>query len=81
MAQTAEVRERLFTMRMSEEEWARADAVAKHFGLNLAGAIRMLLKEKARDVGIEVAIAPPPPSKPASQPRVKAASKSSAKKR
>lgn len=53
MTHTASMREKLFTMRMSEEEWLRAAAVAKHFGLNLAGAIRMLLKEKARDLDIE----------------------------
>ena len=53
MQTAADVRERLFTMRMSEEEWQRADALAKHFGLNLAGVIRMVLKEKARELGVE----------------------------
>lgn len=70
MAQTAEMRERLFTMRMSEEEWQRADAIAKHFGLNLAGAVRMLLKEKARELGVEPRAAPPPsPKRSASKRR------------
>lgn len=39
-------REKLFKMRMSEEESARLDAVRKHYGLNASGAIRMLIKEK-----------------------------------
>lgn len=70
MAQTVEVRERLFTMRMSEEEWQRADAVAKHFGLNLAGAIRMLLKEKSREIGVEPTTAvPTAPKKSAAKKR------------
>ena len=69
MTQTVEVRERLFTMRMSEEEWQRADAVAKHFGLNLAGAIRMLLKEKARDLGVEPPPSPSAPKKSAAKKR------------
>ncbi len=60
--QNQPVRERLFTMRMSEEEWQRADALAKHFGLNLAGVIRMVLKEKARELGVEPAVTVPPPA-------------------
>lgn len=64
------LRERLFTMRMSEEEWQRADALAKHFGLNLAGVIRMMLKEKVRELGIEPSQLPPPPPPP-SKPRAK----------
>lgn len=40
------MRDRLFTMRMSTEEAERADRVAKHFGLNVAGVIRMLLKRE-----------------------------------
>jgi len=46
MADTAEMRERLFTMRMSEEEASRLDAVSKHYALNAAGAIRMLVKRE-----------------------------------
>lgn len=50
------LRERLFTMRMSDEEWTRADALAKHYGLNLAGVIRMILKERARELGVEATL-------------------------
>ncbi len=39
-------RERLFTMRMSEEEHARLETVAKHYALNAAGLIRMLVKRE-----------------------------------
>jgi hypothetical protein len=58
MQHAESVREKLFTMRMSSEEWARVEALAEHYGLNAAGLIRMLLKEKARDVGVDVAAAP-----------------------
>lgn len=37
-------REHLFTMRMSDAERARLDAVAAHYGLSAADAIRMMLK-------------------------------------
>jgi predicted DNA-binding protein len=40
-------REKLFNMRMSAEEWERLDALAKHYGLNAAGVIRMLVKADA----------------------------------
>ncbi len=42
----ANMREKLFTMRMSDEESSRLDAVAKHYGLNAAGVIRMLVKRE-----------------------------------
>ena len=47
MQNAAAMRERLFTMRMSEDEAERLDVVAKHYGLNGAGVIRMLLKREA----------------------------------
>lgn len=50
--QTQEMREHLFTIRMNEEETARLEAVAKHYGLTSAGVIRMLLKEKERELGL-----------------------------
>lgn len=56
--QNDEMRERMFTMRLSREESLRLDALASHFGLNGAGVIRMMLKEKARDLGVEPSTAP-----------------------
>ena len=44
---------RLCTVRMSDEETARAEAVAGHYGINVSSAIRMLLKREARDLGVE----------------------------
>jgi hypothetical protein len=38
-------REKLFNMRMSAEEWARAERVAEHHALNVASLVRMLLKQ------------------------------------
>jgi predicted DNA-binding protein len=46
MVDTTVMRERLFTMRMSEEEHARLNEVSKHYGLNAAGTIRMLVKRE-----------------------------------
>lgn len=51
--QTDVVREKLFTMRMSAEEWTRAETLAKHYGLSVAGLLRMLLKDKERSVASE----------------------------
>lgn len=59
---TDAMRDRMFTMRLSADEGARLDALAEHFGLNAVGTIRMLLKEKAREVGLEVP-APTPKTK------------------
>ncbi len=46
MVEAAIMRERLFTMRMSLEEGTRLDEVAKHYGLNAAGLLRMLVKRE-----------------------------------
>ncbi len=42
----AVARDRLFNMRLSEEEAGRLERIAAHYGLNAAGAIRMLLKRE-----------------------------------
>jgi predicted DNA-binding protein len=45
--QTAAVAQRqMFTIRFSEEEKARLDLLAKHYGLTAAGVLRMLLKRE-----------------------------------
>lgn len=45
----------LFTMRMSGAERARVERVARHYGLNAAGVVRLLLKREddaiTRDAG------------------------------
>lgn len=51
--QTDQVRERLFTMRMSEQEHQRLETLAAHFGLNGAGVIRMMMMDRARELGLE----------------------------
>jgi hypothetical protein len=43
-------RERTFNIRLSEEEWARLDFLATHYGLNAAAMIRMLLKKEENEV-------------------------------
>ena len=45
--QTSSMRERMFTMRLSDEESARLESVAAHYGLNAAGVLRMLVKREA----------------------------------
>jgi hypothetical protein len=42
----ADMREKLFTIRMNEEERERAERLAQHHGLNVAGLIRMLLRRE-----------------------------------
>lgn len=45
--QTAEmVQRRMTTFRFSEDEYARLDAVAKHYALTASGVIRMLVKRE-----------------------------------
>lgn len=51
--QTAAMRERLFNIRFSDEEWSRLETLKEHLGLDAANLVRMLLKEKARELGIE----------------------------
>jgi len=67
--QTATMRAKLFNVRFSDEEWQRLEALTGHLGLNAANLIRMLLKEKARELGVE------PTTPEAPRPRVKRATK------
>lgn len=62
----ANMREKLFTMRMSDEESARLDAVARHYGLNAAGVIRMLVK---REYDAQQALAGQEPGKKPATPK------------
>lgn len=61
--QNAAMREKLFTMRMSAEEWARAETLAEHDGLTVAALVRMLLKDRERQLEREDAA----PAKPAAK--------------
>lgn len=64
--QHAEVaREKLFTMRMSNDEWARFEAVAAHYSLNVASVMRMLAKREADALGLT------PSAKPAKKKHTK----------
>jgi len=47
MQTVADVREKLFTIRMNDDETARLEMLAEHFGLTAAGVVRMLLKREA----------------------------------
>ena len=47
-------RDRQFNMRVSDEEMRRLDAVAARYGLNPANLLRMLVKQKADELGITV---------------------------
>lgn len=58
--QNADVaREKLFTMRVSVEEWQRFEALAAHLGLNVASTIRFLAKREVDTLKI----AAPKPAK------------------
>jgi predicted DNA-binding protein len=45
-----ELREKLFTMRMSAEEWERAEKLAKRDGLTVAALVRMMLLAREREL-------------------------------
>lgn len=45
-ANTMTAREKLFTMRMSADEIGRLERLAEHYGLTVAGTIRLIAKEK-----------------------------------
>ncbi len=45
-------RDKLFNIRVSAEEWERLEALARHFGLNVASTIRFLAKREADALGI-----------------------------
>lgn len=45
-----ERRQRIFNMRLSDEEGARLDKLASHYGINAAELIRMLLKREEKTV-------------------------------
>jgi hypothetical protein len=49
---TVRARERLFNMRMSDEEWSRIERLSAHYGLNAASVIRMLLKREADSLSL-----------------------------
>jgi len=68
MLDSGGMRERLFTMRMSDEETQRIDALAKHYGLNAAGVIRMLVKRDYDAIGASV---PDPFYPPPADPKLK----------
>ena len=61
MQNTDTVREKLFTMRMSAEEWARAEKLAAYRGLTVAALVRMLLKDAERANEREMAASSPKP--------------------
>lgn len=69
LMQTERVREKLFNMRLSEDEAARLARLADHYGLNAAGVIRMLLKERARELGLDSDAEEPSPKKTSSRKR------------
>lgn len=47
------IRTKLYTIRLSEDEDAIAKRVAEHLGLPLSSALRMLILEKGRDLGLD----------------------------
>ncbi|MFO0658888.1 MAG: hypothetical protein U0165_03505 [Polyangiaceae bacterium] len=49
------MREKMFNMRLSVEEAERLERVAKHYGLNGSGVIRMLIKREADRLDEEAA--------------------------
>ena len=56
MTEPAPHRAKIYTVRLSDDEDAIAKRVAAHLGLPLSSAIRMLVLEKGRDLGITVPV-------------------------
>lgn len=46
-------REKLFTLRMNNEEQARLNLLAAHYGISVAAVLRMLVKERADNIARE----------------------------
>ena len=49
----------MFKLRLEERDRARLDAVAAHYEMTAAQAVRTLLKERCADLGIEPAAKKP----------------------
>lgn len=62
------LREEQLNVRLNPEEAARFQRVADHYGLTPAAMVRMLVKEKERELGL-IPAPPPPPSKPRAKKR------------
>lgn len=60
MSALVAIREEQLNVRLNAEEMALARKLAEHYGLTPAYLVRMLIRERARDLGLEVA---PPPAK------------------
>ena len=56
-------RGRLLNFRVNDEEHARLERLAEHYGLNVSGVLRMLAKRDAVALGLEPATAPAPSKK------------------
>jgi antitoxin component of RelBE/YafQ-DinJ toxin-antitoxin module len=63
------IREEQLNVRLSPAEMRRARQLADHYGVTPANVVRMLLKERARELGIDDATAPPVPRERKSAPR------------
>jgi hypothetical protein len=55
-ADTMAAREKLYTIRFTDEENARLEALARHFSLPASGVIRMLLKREADALGLTLQV-------------------------
>jgi antitoxin component of RelBE/YafQ-DinJ toxin-antitoxin module len=64
MPEAVAMRERLFTMRMNDDEYDRLQRVADKYGLSLVAAVRMLVKREADAIGV-----PPPANTNQRKPR------------
>lgn len=50
---TDDVRTEMVSIRLTPDEHAKARAVAKYYGLNVAAWFRMTVAERAREIGVE----------------------------
>jgi antitoxin component of RelBE/YafQ-DinJ toxin-antitoxin module len=63
------IREEQLNVRLSPAEMRRARQLAEHYGVTPANVVRMLLKDRARDLGLDDSPAAPVPRERKSAPR------------
>ena len=55
------IREEQLNVRLSPDEMKRARRLAEHYGVTPANVVRLLLKERARDLGLDDGASPSAP--------------------
>ena len=65
------IREEQLNVRLSPEEMARARRLAEHYGVTPANVVRLLLKDRARELGLDAGATPASQREPRPKPAAK----------